>query len=365
LEREVDALAHAVFSYPASVRDQLFALFPPQRFSAKALAHLHREMGAVLAEASLEIIRRAGCSPGDVTAIAIQAPTIFHEPPADGRPGVHMEVGEAAIVSERTGAPVLCDLRPSDIAAGGHGAPLSAFVDYVLFADRERGRAIQNIGGIANVTFLPPGAGPDEVTCFDTGPGNMVIDGVVRVLSDGREDFDRDGARAARGVVDPHLLEWLMSHPYVALRPPKTSGREDFGQQFADEVVNRARHSGVDGDDLVATVSGFTAECLRLHYDRELRPRGRLDEVILYGGGAHNPTLLRMIRDRLAPTPVRLHDEFGIPGDAREAVTWAVLADESLAGRPATLTSASGARHPVTLGKLVNVTPGRGTWQRS
>jgi len=362
-ERRVRLLAHEVFAYPVAVRERLFSLFPPQLFGAGELARLHRDVGELLAQATLDILETGGRRPADLYATAIQAPTIYHGAPRPGELGVHMEVGEAAIVSERAGAPVMCDLRPSDIAAGGHGAPLSAFVDYVLFTHPQRARAVQNIGGIANVTFLPPAAGPDDVVCFDTGPGNMVIDGVVRTLSGGGEDFDRDGARAARGSADERLLDDLLRHPYLALRPPKTTGREDFGEPFTQQVLARARERGVGGDDLVATVTAFTAETIGLHYERELS--ARLDEVVLYGGGGNNPTLVRMIERRLAPTPVRRHDEFGIPGDAREAVTWAVLADESMAGRPATLTSASGARHPVALGKLVSVIPGRGSWRAS
>jgi anhydro-N-acetylmuramic acid kinase len=362
-ERTLRVLAHDVFPYREEIRDRLFALFPPQQFTAAEFAHVHRDLGELLAEGALAIVAAASREPAELSAVAVQAPTLFHERPAQERDGVHVEVGEAAIIAERTGAVVVCDLRPSDVAAGGHGAPLSAFVDWVLFADGEYGRAVQNIGGIANVTFLPPAAAQSDVVCFDTGPGNMVMDGVVRILSGGREGFDRDGARAARGEVRERLLSELLEHPYLKRRPPKTTGREEFGQRFAEQVVERGRALGIGDDDLVATVTAYTAECIGLHYDRELRPQARIDEAVLYGGGAHNATLVALLRERIAPTPLRFHDEFGIPGDAREAVTWAVLADESLAGRPANIPRASGARHAVVLGKLVSVNPGGGSWR--
>jgi anhydro-N-acetylmuramic acid kinase len=364
-ERGLRVLAHDVFPYSEEVRTQLFSLFPPHRFTAVDLAHLHRALGEALADAALGIAASAGRAPEELRAIAVQAPTLFHEQPAQGRDGVHMEIGESAIISERTGAVVVSDLRPSDVAAGGHGAPLSAFVDWALLTDDTFGRAVQNIGGIANVTFLPPRAAQEDVVCFDTGPGNMVIDGVVEILSGGREAFDRDGQRAGRGSVNEELLSELVRHPYLQRRPPKTTGREEFGQHFAEQTVERGRALGIGDDDLVATVTVYTVECIGLHYDRELRPRGRLDEVVLYGGGAHNRMLVTMLRERIAPTPVRLQDEFGIPGDAREAVTWAVLADETLAGRPANIPAASGATHAAILGKLVRVHPEGESWRTS
>jgi len=355
--RRVRMLAHAVCPYPDDLRQRLFRLFPPHQFSAEELAFLHRDVGELLAEAALEIIRRGGHTPVDVTAIAMQGPTVFHGPPSVDRIGVHMEIGEAAIVAEQTGSTVVSDLRPSDVAAGGHGAPLSAYADYVLFVDPARGRAIQNIGGIANVTFVPAAAPLKSVLSFDTGPGNMVIDGVVQQLTNGQGLFDEDGRRAAQGSIHGGLLTELMQHPYLAKHPPKTTGREDFGEPFVIYALERARALKIPQDDIVTTVTAYTAECIRLHYARELVPRGRIDEMIIYGGGAHNKTLLRMIQERLAPIRVRLHEEFGIPGDAREAVTWAILGDETLAGNAGNVPSASGARHRVVLGKIVNVRP--------
>ncbi|MDE0232581.1 MAG: anhydro-N-acetylmuramic acid kinase [bacterium] len=353
-ERRVKLLRHEVIPYPTEARRQLFRLFPPQRFSAAELGVAHQLFGRLIGAAVLAVLYRSGLGPGDLTAVVTQAPTLIHCPPQEGRDGFHLEIGEPAIISEMVGVPVVADLRPSDVAAGGHGAPLSAYADWVLFSHPRLNRAIQNIGGIANVTFVPADAALDDVLAFDTGPGNMVIDAVVQRLSGGRELFDAGGGRAARGEVHQPLLRRLMDHPYLAGPIPKTSGREDFGEPFAEETFVKAASLGVSDDDLIATVTAFTAECIAFHYQRELTPRGGVDEVVLYGGGANNATLVEMLSRRLAPTRIRFHDEFGIPGDAREAVTWAILGDETLAGRPANVPSASGARHRVVLGKVVS-----------
>ncbi len=355
--RQVRVLRHEVIPYPAKAREQLFRLFPPQRFSASELAVTHRLFGQLIGDAVVAVTSRAGFESGDITAVVSQAPTLIHTPPKGGEDGIHIEIGEPAVIAEIVGVPVVADLRPSDVAAGGHGAPLSAYADWVLFAHPVRSRAVQNIGGIANVTFLPPDPGLEDVVAFDTGPGNMVIDAVVQALSGGKKAYDERGAWASRGAVHRGLIEWMMRHPYLAGPIPKTSGREDFGQPFADETCSAAAAMGVSDDDLVATVTAFTVECIALHYARDLEPRGGVDEVVLYGGGVHNATLVDMLRSRLHPTPIRFHDEFGISGDAREAVTWVILGDETLAGRPANVPAASGAHHQVVLGKIVRAKP--------
>lgn len=359
-DRRVRLLHHEVVPYPDEIRARLFRLFPPQRFAADELAYLHRDIGEAIGASVLDALAHARLEPPSLRAVVVQAPTIFHGVPSGRRDGVHMELGEAAIIAEMVGVPVVAELRPSDVAAGGQGAPLSAFVDWELFGDPGRSRAVQNIGGIANVTYLPAGAGIDDVLSFDTGPGNMVVDAVVRALSGERLAYDEDGAWAARGRPDRELLGDLMNHPYVARPLPKTTGREDFGQPFADAVLRDAARRGVSDEDLLATVTAYTVECISLHYQRDLAPLRGVDEVILYGGGAHNRTMVQMLTERLAPVPVRMHHEYGIPGDAREAVTWALLGDETLAGRPANVPSASGARHRVVLGKVVRVHPETG-----
>jgi anhydro-N-acetylmuramic acid kinase len=359
-QRAVTVLAHRIDPYPQDFRDRLFRLFPPQSFTATELGILHRDMGELLAGLSLRLLDDAGIPPAKLSAVGVQAPTLLHMPPLVGTLGVHLEVGDATIIAERLRTRVVCDLRPSDIAAGGHGAPLSASVDYWLFTHPTSSRALQNIGGIANVTYLPRAGGIEDTLAFDTGPGNMLIDGVVARLTERRMFYDAEGAWAARGRIDVGLLGELMSHPYVERPLPKTSGREDFGEFLVDQVLESARRLKLADADIIATVTAFTAECIRYHYQRDLEPLGGVDEMILYGGGAHNRTLVRYVSERLPRTRIRSHDEFGIPGDARECVTWAILADETLAGHPGNVPSASGARRRVMLGKIVQL-GGEGT----
>jgi anhydro-N-acetylmuramic acid kinase len=356
-QRKVEVLAHAVTPYPADLRARLFALFLPARFDVRELGGVHREMGVALAEAAADLMDAAGLDPASLSAVSVQAPTLLHEPPTSGRSGVHLEIGDVAAVAARLRTTVVCDLRASDIAVGGHGAPLSAFADFALYSDDSLSRAVQNIGGIANVTYLPRGGSLDDVLAFDTGPGNMVIDETVLRLTGGNEQFDRDGRWAARGRIRQDLLAWMGQHPYVGAPLPKTSGREDFGSSYVTEILSWARAHDVDPDDLVATVTAFTADCIAAHYHRELVPRAGLDEMILYGGGAHNRTLVRFIEERLPGLPIRRQDDLGIPGDARESVTWALLADESLAGHAANVPAASGASRPVILGRVLRLDP--------
>jgi anhydro-N-acetylmuramic acid kinase len=357
--RKVEVLAHEVTPYPPDLRARLFALFLPGRFDVRELGAVHRELGVVLAEAAADLLDAARVEAGSLTAISVQAPTLLHEPPTSGRSGVHLEIGDVAAIAARLRTTIVCDLRASDIAVGGHGAPLSAFADFALYADDTTSRAVQNIGGIANVTYLPRGGSLDDVLAFDTGPGNMVIDETVRRLTGGNEEFDRDGRWAARGTIRQDLLARMWQHPYVSAPLPKTSGREDFGSGYVTEIFTWARSHDVPADDLVATVTAFTAECIAAHYHRELAPRAGIDEMILYGGGAHNRTLVRFIEERLPGLAIRRQDDLGIPGDARESVTWALLADETLAGHAANVPAASGASRPVVLGRVLRLDPGR------
>lgn len=361
-QRKTEVVAFDVFPYPADLYERLFKLFPPNRFSAEEFAYAHREFGVLLGNVTLQIVKKANLKPEEISAVVVQAPTLIHQRPENGEMGVHIEVGEAAVIADMTGIPVVSDLRPSDVAAGGHGAPLSVYADYMLFADEKLGRAVQNIGGIANVTFVPANCQLEDLLSFDTGPGNMVIDGIVKVITNGAEKYDHDGVRAARGKVSEALIRELMDIPYLKLSPPKTSGREDFGDHFVEWFIGQARKHGLEDDDMVATATAFTARCIAYHYKKYLIPKSHLDEMILYGGGAHNKTLVKFLEREIHPVKLRMHDEFPIFGDARESVTWAILGDEALGGHVTNVPAASGASHGVVLGKIVCTKPGKGKW---
>jgi anhydro-N-acetylmuramic acid kinase len=269
-----------------------------------------------------------------------------------------LQIAEPSVIAERTGITTVADFRPRDVAAGGQGAPLVPYADHVLFADGRRSRAVQNIGGIANVTYLPAGGGIGDILAFDTGPGNMIIDRVVCRATAGRRTYDKDGRMAAGGTVQPDLLARLMRHPYLRRRPPKTTGREEFGTQFTDSLYDGATRRFAP-KDVAATATMFTAASIADAYARFLP--GPVDEVILCGGGARNATLVDMLRRELrrrlprAPA-VRLMDELGLNADAKEAVSFAVLAAATIRGQAGNVPSATGASRPAVLGKIV---PGR------
>lgn len=334
-------------------RDELFRMFDPRSATVDRLTRFNFKLGAVFAEAAMAVIQKAGLRPSDVDLIGSHGQTVWHIPPPGG---ATLQIGEAAVIAERTGLPVVADFRVADMAAGGHGAPLVPYFDLVVFRHPERSRASQNIGGIGNVTYLPArppsGCGPDDVLAFDTGPGNMGIDGVVAALTDGRYAFDRDGAIAASGRVDEAWLEDLLTDPYLSAPPPKTTGREVYGAPFAARLLEEARRRALSVEDTVATVSALTADAIVRAYRQFLIPQDGLDEVILAGGGSYNRFLRERIRASLG-IPVRQSEEYGVDGKLKEAMAFALLAADAVAGLPTNVPRATGAAGPRVLGKLV------------
>ncbi len=323
--------------------------------TAEALCGLHADLGEWLGEAVVQVCRAADVELSTVDAVGSHGQTVWHRPPAGGRRGATLQLGDAATIAERTGIAVVSDFRTRDIAAGGHGAPLVPWVDQLLFALPDRARALQNIGGIGNVTRVPPRGSGETVFAFDTGPGNALMDAAVEIATGGRLKYDRGGQLAARGTVDEELLADLLRHPFFAAEPPKSTGREEFGRPFVTRLVELLEPEGdQDWMDLVATLTELTARSIADAYGRWLIPRG-LDEVVLTGGGAKNPTLVARIAALLSPLPMVDGDELGVDPEAKEAVAFAVLAWAHLRGIPANLPSATGAAGPRVLGSL---TPG-------
>ncbi len=345
-------LAYRTYPYPREIRDSIFRLFDPRESSSEAVCLMDFVLGEFYGEAINRFLRETGYM-GTVDLVASHGQTIWHIPEPRRVDGVAtratLQIGEPAVIAERTGLPVVADFRVRDVAAGGQGAPIIAYVDYVMFRSEELSVAVQNIGGIANVTYLPAGAGVEDVVAFDTGPGNMIIDGVVRRLTGGRLDYDVDGEMARRGRVHRGLLEWLLSHPYLSRRPPKTTGREEFGDAFVEEVLRRARTLGLRPEDVVATVTEFTVESIALSYERFLGP---VDLVVLGGGGAKNRYLVERLRERLG-VELRTHEDYGIPEQAKEPLGMAILANEAVLGVPNNVPGATGARKRVVMGVIV------------
>jgi len=285
-----------------------------------------------------------------IDLIGSHGQTLWHEPPINSI-GSTLQLGEPAVIAEMTGVPVVSNFRTRDMAVGGQGAPLVPLADWLLLSHPTRTRAAQNIGGIANVTYLPATTdSKNGVMAFDTGPGNMLIDEAVRLATNGAWEYDHDGELAAQGRVDESLLtEWLME-PYFQQKPPRTTGRELFGTQRATEYWNHAMNRGLGPNDIVATLTALTARSIE-HAYRTFLPTFP-DEVVVSGGGARNPTLMRMLIDRLAPARATTSEEYGLDIEAKEAIAFAVLAYETWHKRPGNIPSATGASRAVVLGSI-------------
>jgi anhydro-N-acetylmuramic acid kinase len=323
--------------------------------SAERLCGLDADLGEWLAEAAARVCDEAGVPRERVDAVGSHGQTVWHRPPAGATRGATLQLGDPATIAERTGIAVVSDFRTRDMAAGGQGAPLVPWVDRLLFSLPDRARALQNIGGIGNVTWVPPRGSTETVLAFDTGPGNALMDTAVEIATGGRMTFDRDGRLAAQGEVDETLLADLLRHPYFAAEPPKSTGREEFGRPFVERLVAAVAPEG-DRDwlDLVATLTELTARSIADAYRRWIVPRG-VEQVVLTGGGARNPTLVRRIRSLLDPLEVAGGEVLGVDPECKEAVAFAVLAWAHLRGIPANVPTATGAAGPRVLGSL---TPG-------
>ena len=265
-----------------------------------------------------------------------------------------LQVGEPAVIAERTGITTVASFRARDMAAGGQGSPLVSFVDFLLFRNRSRGRLVLNIGGVASLTAIPASAPADRVVGFDTGPGNMVIDGLVSHMTGGRESFDHGGRYARGGRASDDLLARLLDHPYLLLPPPKSCGREEFGRPLLDSILKDS--GALPPKDLVATLTRFTAESIAFACRRFVMPHNVYEEAIVSGVGARNDFLMEQLRSAIPELSIKQSDEYGLPAGAKEAVAFAILANETLHGHPGNLPSVTGAARPVVLGTIV---PGR------
>ena len=352
---KVRLLAFDTFAYPAALRRQILDLCRPESARLDDICHYNFVLGEVFADAVIKLCSKSGISLGSIDLIGSHGQTIYHQPSGKRYGGKTirstLQIGEPSVIAERTGVTTIADFRPRDMAAGGEGAPLVPYADYVLFEHKRLTRAVQNIGGIANVTFLPAGCTQDEIIAFDTGPGNMVIDGVINLTTGGRKRFDKDGKMAARGTVNKQLLDELLQHPFFRQRPPKSTGREDFGADFAERIYCLAGKKSAADADIIATVTALTAKSIAQAYRRFLPTMP--DELILCGGGSHNRTLVEMLRAELPDVNMLSTDDFGISVDAKEAVSFAILAWATIKGMTNNVPAATGAEGPVVLGKIV------------
>ncbi len=347
----VEPTAFQELPYPAGVREAILAVSNAETHTSH-ISQLNFLLGRLYGEAIVEACRLSGVPVAELDLVGSHGQTIYHQPTGSRLAGYvvrsTMQIGEPSLIAEITGVPVVADFRPADMAAGGQGAPLVPYVDYLLYRDAERGRVALNIGGIANLTAIGPGAGPDEVIAFDTGPGNMIIDGLVEQLTQGAERFDRDGRRAASGQADEELLDRLTGLPYFAEPPPKSAGREQFGGAFVADLAAQ----GLDSHDLIATATAFTAETIAAGIRKWVAPTMPVDQLIAAGGGTHNPEIMRRLTELLPDTDIIAASALGPVADAKEAAAFAILAHETFHRRAANLPSATGAARACVLGKL-------------
>lgn len=348
-------VAHEHFAYPAALRRAVLAAMNASKTSTAELARLNTRLGIAYADAVKKTAQKHGAT---IELIGCHGQTLYHQPApttyAGRRFACTWQAGEMAALAATMHAPVVSNFRSADMAAGGEGAPLVPLLDYVLFAHPQRGRVLQNIGGIANLTAIPAGAKQDAVTAFDTGPGNMVMDALAERLL-GRA-FDKNGAAAAKGTVLQPVLAQMLRRSYFRMLPPKSAGREQFGREYAAEFLAACRKLSNRPEDALATATALTAETIAQAYARFVRPKMGAGEVdfIASGGGARNAALMRMLAARLEPMGCALatSEAFGMPAEAKEAAAFALLAWQTWHELPGNVPAATGASRPVILGEV-------------
>jgi anhydro-N-acetylmuramic acid kinase len=354
----VRLLAFVTLPYPPKVRRGIMQVAAGDTTTAGEISQLNFALGELFAKAALRVCHAAHVSPRRVSVIGSHGQTIYHQGRSELIPGHGETVGpntlqiaEPAVIAERMGAPVVADFRTADVAAGGQGAPLVPMVDYLLLRHEQKGTVALNIGGIANVTVIPAHAKPLDVVGFDTGPGNMVSDALVRHFTGEREYYDAGGRVAALGKVNEPLLADALCHPFFSQPPPKTAGREQFGRAFVARYFLSRRRARFE--DMLRTSVELTARTIASALARFVLPRVKIHRLIVSGGGAHNRLLVKRLAELLPHLTVELSDRYGLPVDAKEAIAFAVLADRTRHGLPGNLPSVTGAHRGVVLGKIV------------
>lgn len=355
---EVRLIAFEDRPWPEKVREQIFPLFRPETATVDKIGYMNFLMGEIYAQSVASVVEKAGLTLADVDLIGSHGQTIWHAPEVcdkDGFPVIFtVQIGEGSVIAARTGVPTVSDFRVADMAVGGQGAPLVPFSEYLLYRRPGETILLQNIGGIGNMTVLPGDEGPEAVYAFDTGPGNMIIDAVVSALTGGEKTYDAGGAMASEGKVDQDLLAMLQQDPYYNMPLPKTTGRELFGVQYVEKILDYRREHGLSDADLLATVTDLTAWSIVDGYARYVLPKRQATELVVGGGGSYNATLLGFLRERFAPygVKVRTQEDLGWSSDAKEAVAFAIMADCCVREKPNVLPSVTGAKAAAIMGKV-------------
>ncbi|SRR5579884_2304518 len=346
----MQVLAQQEIPHKEELRQRILKICQEKICHLAEITEINFAVGEAFGEAIGVFLEAEKIDPASIDLIASHGQTIYHlvEP---GHILSTLQIGEAAVIAHRTGISVAADFRVADMAAGGQGAPLVSFLDALMFSDTTKTRALQNIGGIGNVTFLPAGCGPEHASAFDTGPGNVLIDYGARYFSQGAMTFDNNGTMARKGRIDAELLEEALAHPYFVRQPPKTTGRELFGDTFADALIAQGLKRGLTPEDIMASITAITVESIAAAY-RDFGP-GQIDEVLVSGGGSYNSFLMERLQTAIPASRVARFETTGLPARAKEAVAFALLGHETLHGRAANLPRCTGASKAVVLGKII------------
>lgn len=355
LDTQIQLLAFRNFDMPPGMREEILTLCNPKTAGVDRICKWNFIIGEEFAKASIAIAKEAGVGIEHVDLIGSHGQTVWHDPrPAEG-PASTLQIGSGAVIAEKTGVTTISNFRVRDMAAGGQGAPLVPYVDFLLLRKPGENRILQNIGGIGNYTLVPGNGDLSAIEAVDTGPGNMIIDGVVAHYSHGHLRYDQDGVWARKGRVQPEWLTELLQHPYFAQQPPKTTGREMFGAEYILNLVTEAARLGLSEYDVTATVTALTARSIANCYRDFVLPRYPIHRVLVSGGGSYNPVLMEMLQAELPEIAVEPIESIGWSSDAKEAIAFAILANETWSGIPSNVPQVTGAKRPVILG---DITPG-------
>lgn len=354
---EIELLAFENTPFPARVRNLIFELFDPANATIDKVGAMNMWLGELYAQATLSIIGKSGLSPSQIFAVGSHGQTIYHAPEENVMDGYNLhctvQIGDGAVIANRTGIPCVSDFRVADMAMGGQGAPLVPFTEYLLFNNPVKTLLMQNIGGIGNVTVLPANASPEQIFAFDTGPGNMIIDGLVSQLY-APMTMDAGGEIGASGQVIDELLEWMQHDEYYSMPLPKSTGRERFGQQYVAQIIKLMKANNWKAEDVVATATYLTAWSIVDGYERYIAPKHQAQQLLIGGGGSYNKTLLRDLQQLFASHQVQVltQEDIGGNSDAKEAIAFALLAYYTMKRLPNNIPQVTGASRPVVMGKI-------------
>lgn len=351
INTKLKVIEYNEYPMPASTRMKIKQVCDEKNSHVDLICSLNFEIGYLFVEAVKRLLEKANFNSSQLDFIATHGQTIYHIPfQRDDLISSTLQIGEPAILAYEFNTTVISNFRVMDMAAKGQGAPLVPYSEYILYSEKGKNIALQNIGGIGNVTLLNEDLDIDHIEAFDTGPGNMMINEACRLLYN--QPFDHDGYHASQGHIIDEMLEELMNHPYMNKLPPKSTGREEFGENYVKELIEK--YNGYDKNDYIKTFTYFTAKSIEYHYRRDIMSKCHLDKVIVGGGGSHNQTLMKMIKALLYDIEVYTQDEIGYSSDAKEAIAFAILGNETLHQHFSNVKSATGAMHNVVLG---NITP--------